>query len=487
MVSTPRSRATDETQHRRGFASRSAALVALLGVWLFLPTGSARGADRLDRPNIIVMVTDDQRWDALGCAGHPFIKTPNMDRLAAEGARFKNMFVVNTLNGPSQATLLTGLYSHAHRAGGDDPSKPIFGEAKLVSDYLREAGYRVAFYGKSHLAGSLRARQWDEYFGCRTPVDPLRPVMIDGATDDEKIHQGYIDDLITDRALKFIDEKNDRPFAVFIFFNGAQRSWLRPRRHHDLYRDPVVMNPDTYDEDLKDYPGKPKAFVEADNKIGEHADVRNLESLAKDYCTSLTAVDENVGRIVNALEKSDRLRSTALFLTSDGGFFLGEWRAFGNGFMHEPAIRVPLLLRYPRAFPAGSTPDSMSLSVDLVPTILELAGIPAPTSLHGRSLVAVAGSIPSDWRKDWLYESGDQAGPSSVKKHRGVRTTRFKYIHYYESPEEFELYNVEVDPQEKVNLYGQDGYAELTQQLSARIDELRKAVGNVDAPAAVKP
>jgi arylsulfatase A-like enzyme len=179
------------------------------------------------------------------------------------------------------------------------------------------------------------------------------------------------------------------------------------------------------------------------------------------------------------------LDDTVILFTADHGFFLGEWRMYDKRFMHEPSIRVPLFLRYPRLIKPGTiVSDKMTLNLDWAPTILDLAGMPLPSQMQGRSLrPLLQQEQPANWRKDWLYEYYEYPGPHNVKKNRGIRTDRYKLMHYYEEPQEFELYDLEEDPGELHNLYGEPRYASLTRELLARIDELRRETGDVGQPA----
>ncbi len=468
------------TKHGRPWSGSAAWLACLAGLGAWYPAAVARAADAgIKRPNLVVMMTDDQRWDSLGCAGNAVLRTPHLDRLAAEGLRFRNMFVTNSLCAPSRATLLTGQYSHTHGVI-DNKRRRLAVDRPLVSDRLRAAGYRVAFCGKSHVEGALRDREWDYYFGFNGQGEYHHPQVAEGVSGPDVTYQGaYIDDLVTDKALGWLASLGQaEPFCLFLWFKAPHRSWQRARRHHDLFRDVVLPKPDTYDDDLRGFPGKPRAFAEADNKIGDFIDVRSLESMVKDYYATLTAVDENVGRVLAWLDTSGRVADTAVLFTSDNGFFHGEWRAFDKRFMHEPSIRVPLLVRYPRRCAPGQTDDHQVLNVDLAPTLLELAGVEHDNSMHGRSLVPLlAGESPA-WREDWLYEYYEYPGPHSVRKQRGVRSDRYKLIHYYEDPQEFELYDLVNDPGERHNLAGDRAWAMVQEALLQRIEALRRETGD---------
>ena len=447
--------------------------------WVFFALLSLSGSTfAADRPNLIVMMTDDQRADAMSCAGNTILKTPHMDRLAQEGARFKNMFVTNSLCSPSRATLMTGLYSHRHGVRDNAPKRPdVPATIPFVSDPLRKAGYEVAFCGKSHAQNSFRDRQWDYYFGFKDQGNYLKPMIAEGTTGKDTLYPGWMDDVVTDHALAWLKKKREKPFVLFLFFKAPHRSWNPPERHKNLFADVKIPNPELWDADRQQ---KPKAFANADNVIGSanHKDVPDLDHFLKDYYRCITGVDDNVGKVLATLKEMDQLDNTAILYTSDNGFFAGEWQAFDKRFMHEPSIRVPMLVRYPKMFKAGSTPESMVLNLDIAPTLLDLAGVEIPKEMQGRSFVSLGTGTAKDWRKDWLYEYYEFPGPHSVRKHRGIRTERYKYIHYYEEPQEHELYDLEKDPLEKINLYGKEEYADLTKRLQKRLEELRKETGD---------
>lgn len=431
------------------------------------------------RPNFVFFLTDDQRADAMSCAGNPILRTPNMDRLAREGIRFTNAFVTNALCSPSRASFLTGTYSHTHGVY-DNGARRIRADLPLVSEILRKAGYEVAFCGKSHNQGALRDRPWDYYFGFNGQGTYFRPRIAegrDGTIGPDQPYDGWMDDVVTGRAVQWLKEGRRKPFCLFVWFKAPHRSWVPPHRYRTLYADAVIPRPDTYDEAAKGHPGKPRAFAEADNKIGNAPDVQSLE-FVKDYYRTLVGVDDNVGRVLRALEETGKLDGTAVIYSSDNGFFHGEWGLYDKRLMHEPSIRVPLLIRYPPKIRPGVTSDRMAINVDLAPTMLDLAGLPVPSHMHGRSLAPLFGGGRVPWRKDWLYEYYEYPLSHRVKPNRGVRTDRYKLIHYFWEPQEWELYDLEKDPGERNNLYGKPGYETLTAQLKERLVQLRRETGD---------
>jgi arylsulfatase A-like enzyme len=434
-----------------------------------------QSATAADKPNLIVFMTDDQRFDAMSCAGNSVIKTPNMDRLAKEGARLQNMFVTNSLCAPSRAALMTGLYSHANGVKDNSAKRPDVPQTiPFASDILRENGYEVAFCGKSHQKSAFRDRKWDYYFGFREQGNYLKPVIAEGTDGKDLSYTGWMDDVVTDHAIKWLKNKREKPFALFLFFKAPHRSWNPPERYKNLYADAKIPKPITWDDDRN---LKPSAFAKADNMIGKFKDVVDLDSFLKDYYRCVTGVDDNVGKVLDALKEMNKLDDTAILYTADNGFFAGEWQAFDKRFMHEVSIRVPMLVRYPKLVKAGSMPEPMVLNIDISPTLLDLAGIAVPKHMHGKSFVPVLKGNAKDWRKDWLYAYYEFPGPHSVRKNRGVRTETHKLIHYFEEPQEWELYDLKKDPHERTNLYGKPEAAEIEKKLKERLEALRKEVG----------
>ncbi len=431
-----------------------------------------------EKPNIVIMMCDDQRFDAMSCAGNMVIKTPNMDRLAAEGMYFKNMFVTNSLCAPSRASLLTGLYSHANGVT-DNFGKSVPAGIKMLPEYLHEVGYEVGFCGKSHIKGALRDRPWDYYFGYKDQGRYVDPIIAEGVDGEDKVYPGYMDDIVTEKAIAWMKKPRTKPFCLFLFFKAPHRQWVPAPRHKDLYADVAIPKPA-----LWDHPGagKPAAFLMAANMFGQFPDTKDYAGMVRDYYRTITAADDNIGKVYAALTEMKQLDQTVLMHTSDNGFFLGEWQRFDKRFMHEPSIRVPLLVRYPALVKPGSQCEKMVINVDLAPTILDLAGVPAVKGLHGRSFKSLLVGENVDWRKDWYYEYFEYPDTShNVQKMRGVRTERYKLIHYYDPPprfaEAFELYDLQNDPGEKVNLQGRPAMKQVKEQLLDRIKELRAELG----------
>jgi len=433
------------------------------------------------KPNLIFFLGEGLRYDEFSSAGNKILTTPNMDRIGREGFTFHNAFVINSLCLPSRATFLTGQYSHTTGAVSNVEGA-IPPQFKLISDILHQGGYETAFIGKSHIKGALKDHDWDYYFGFVGQADYYRPVLTEGIRgqySEPKEYSGeYVDDLLTRKAIEWLRQKHSKPVCLFLWFYAPHAPFYRPKRMVDLFNGIAIPKPSTFDEDLTGYAGKAQATSHADNQIGSAEvgtdDPRSLEELVKDHYAGVESNDEDVGLVLKELERQGILDRTAIILSSDHGFFLGEHHFYDKRLMYEPSIRIPLMVRYPARIPAGGASDKMALNLDLAPTILDLAGIPIPAEMKGESLVPIMeGKSVAHWRTDWLYEYYEYPGWENVKPCRGIRTERYKLIHYFLPPEEFELYDLQVDPDEKHNLYADPHYKDLAKKLQSRMAELR--------------
>ncbi|HKF48975.1 MAG TPA: sulfatase [Terracidiphilus sp.] len=433
------------------------------------------------KPNIVCIVGEGLRWDELSSTGNKLIQTPNMDRIGKEGCTFRNAFVVNALCLPSRATMLTGMYSHTTGAVSNVAGK-IPARFPLVSDLLQKAGYETAFLGKSHVEGALMEHNWDYYFGFVGQADYYRPKITEGIRGKygpAKLYEGeYVDTLLTRKVVEWLKQPRTGPFCMFLWFYAPHAPFYRPKDMVNDLNGVPIPEPKSFDENLKDYPGKPRAVADADNKIGYSEvfsdDPRSLEELVKDHYVGVEDNDRNVGAVWQELERQNIANDTAVLLSSDHGFFLGEHHFYDKRLMYEPSIRVPMMLRYPGHVKAGTKDDEMVLNLDMAPTLLDIAGVPVPSEMQGRSMLPLAEGKPNvPWREDWLYEYYEYPGFENVRPCRGIRTDRYKLIQFFVEPQEFELYDLKTDPDEVNNLYGKAGYEELTAHLKERLAALR--------------
>lgn len=451
------------------------------------------------QPNIVFIMTDDQRQDAMSAYGNPILRTPNMDAIGAGGMRFTEFFVTNSLCQPSRASFLTGLYSHTHgvlsNGGGPDFAnhpglKP---DQRTFVHLLREAGYRTALVGKWHMPSPPTGfDDWVIFPGQGRYHDP--DMIANGARIRMR---GHADDVTGDQALEFLRTRpKDRPFCLLYQFKSPHRSWMPAERYARAFDDIKVPIPRTFEDRLA---GRPEALRRAEMAIADMPDFAdrgvlpslpvperkrlNLEHLVKNYYRVLLSVDENVGRVLRQLETDGIAENTIVMYTSDNGFFLGEHGLFDKRLMYEASIRVPMLVRYPGRIKPGQVDTAhMALNIDVAPTLLDLAGIPIPEWMQGRSFAPLMTGSGIPWRDAFLYEYYEYPAEHCVRKNRGVRTKKWKLIHFWEQPEEWELYDLESDPDEMRNLASDPRHSATLGQLRARMNELRKSTGDRDAP-----
>ena len=436
------------------------------------------------KPNVVFILMDDLRWDELGCMGHPWIKSPNIDRIAREGATFRNAFVTTPLCSPSRASFLTGQYEHTHGIVDNTDHSPLSHRMQTYPQILERAGYDTAFIGKWHMGVDDTPRPgWRHWVGFSGQGTYLSPVLnVDGVRN--KVN-GYTTDILNDYAVKFLERKRTSPFLLYLPHKAV---------HPELtqYADGSVSDPDggkfipaPRHETLyagQPVPRRPNAHVGPEGKPALERQIGALPPLSVKTGTDdetiynrariLAAVDEGVGRFIKVLEKSGQLDNTLFIFTSDEGYFYGE---FGlsreRRLSYEESARIPLLMRYPALIKAGSMVDAMALNIDIAPTVLEIAGAPPMSGVQGRSLVPVLQGNTKGWRKSFLIEcASDKVFPRVVHMgYQAVRTERWKYIHYVELKDMDELYDLAKDPYEMHNVIhdpaAQSTLAQMQQEL----------------------
>jgi N-acetylglucosamine-6-sulfatase len=427
---------------------------------LTMPKSMFAGAQAARRPNIVFILTDDQRYDAMSCAGHPWLKTPNMDRLAKEGVLFNNAFVTTSLCSPSRGSFLTGCYAHTHEVfanSGRDPNPSIPTFAQL----LRKAGYETAFIGKWHMAGADSPRpgfdHWVSFSGQgRYDANKLN---VDGKTVRSEI---YITDELTNYAVRFLKEEYTRPFMLYLSHKAVHAPFKPAKRHENLYSDVEIKSQHNPNDNLDT---KPEWGRKMDKK---------WKSQILGYMQALVAVDESLGRVLEALEDKNILDNTVVIFAGDNGYFHGEHGGlWDKRAAYEPSIRIPLLMRYPRLARPASTCDEMVLNIDLAPTLLELAGVPIPATMQGRSWLSVLKGQRG--RKSFLYEYFAEADrrfrrPTVL----AVRTKQWKYVTYpLADGLTDELYDMKNDPEELNNLIAEPERADVVGRMKAELERLK--------------
>lgn len=475
------------------------------------PSSAPPGAPPSERPNLVVVVVDDLRWDEFGAGGHPYLETPNIDRLAAEGALFTSSFHAVPLCSPNRATLLTGQFPSRHGIIDNVARSLASHRLETFPRALQSAGYRTAFLGKWHMGNDPTPRPGFDYWvampGQGRSVDPE-------FFEEGKLHvvPGYTTDLLTDRAIAFIERERSRPFLVYLAHKAvhpdvvqrndgsldpeSDQGYVPAPRHLGRYRDRVFPRRDRAGvaEDLRGKPAIRNALSNllsaSDSGHDAHAAPWTGEETIQRRAEMILAVDESLGRIMAKLDSLGMLDSTVIVLTSDNGFFFGEHGLTTERRLpYEESIRNPLLVRYPRRVSAGSRPAGLALTVDLAPTLLELAGAPIGAHIQGRSLVPLLTStnLPAGWRESVLVEFYTYENPFPHlldMDYRAVRTGRYKYIHWIKHPDMDELYDLARDSLELRNLAGDSSLAGVKADLKSELGRLVLQALGLQAPIA---
>ena len=440
------------------------------------------------RPNIILILVDDLRWDELSIAGHPFLKTPRIDRIGKEGALFRNAFMTTPLCSPSRASFLTGNYAHTH--GITDNVDRSVASHKLITFplLLQQAGYATAFIGKWHMGNDDSPRPgFDRWVSFKGQGSYLHAEINEDGRDVKP--SGYITDILNEYAVEFIRRRHDKPFLVYLAhkaihpevmqhgdgsINMADAEHFIPaERHRSLFvgkkipRRPSAMQSPT---------GKPALERKIDNLPPLGAKTATADQAVLGRLRSLMAVEEGVGEILKALEETKQLDNTVIVFTSDNGYFYGEHGlSVERRLAYEESIRMPLLVRYPPKIKAGTVRDEFALNIDLAPTLLELAGVSAPQA-DGRSLVPLLNGASGDWRRSFLIEYYSDRVIPRVRQmgYKAIRTERWKYIHYYELDGMDELYDLSADPYEMKNIINQPEAGSTLEAMKRELERLQK-------------
>jgi len=460
-------------------------------------------------PNILFIMTDDHAAHAISSYGSKINKTPNLDRIAKEGMRFANCFCTNSICAPSRAVILTGKYSHIN--GVIDNAKEFDGGQQTFPKLLQKAGYETAIIGKWHLKTDPTGFDyWNILPGQGVYYNPI---MIEMGV--KKKYVGYVTDIITDHCLNWLKEhKGDKPFCLMYHHKAPHREWEPPLKYLTLYDDVTIAEPPTL---FDDYSNRGRAAKEQDMTIEKTMNDRDVKLVApknltpeqkklwdaayepkneafrkanlqgkelvrwkyqryiKDYLRCIASVDDNVGRMLDYLDKAGLADNTVVIYASDQGFYLGEHGWFDKRFMYEESLRMPLLVRYPREIKPGSVNNDIVLNLDFAPTFLDFAGVSIPTDMQGRSIrTLLQGKTLRDWRKSMYYHYYEYPAVHSAKRHYGVRTQRYKLIHFYHDIDEWELYDLQKDPDELNNIYNDPAYADVVKQLKGELKRLRE-------------
>ncbi len=481
------------------------------------------------KPNIIYIMSDDHAYQAISAYGYKGLnETPNIDRLATEGAIFTKACVTNSICAPSRAVMLTGKHSFIN--GKVDNMLPFNWDQENFPKILRANGYQTAMIGKIHLDGIPQGFDFSMVLeGQGHYYNP--DFFIDG---ERKRIEGYCTEIITETALDWLKNKRDqtKPFCLLYHQKAPHRNWLPAPKYVNLYDDVTFDPPANY---FDDYEGRGRAAHEQEMEVATHAmwghdfklivdpngdttafynDIKrmnpeqranwmaayeseNQEFLAKkltgkelalwkfnryikDYLRCIKSVDDGVGEVLNYLEEAGLAENTIVVYTSDQGFYLGEHGWFDKRFMYEESFKTPLLMRFPKEIKPGTKIDKLVQNLDFAPTFLDYAGIAIPADMQGESFRKLVSGETSEWRDAVYYTYYEYPSVHMVKRHYGVATERYKLIHFYYDIDEWEMYDLQTDPTEMHSVYNDPAYADVQKMMHERLLELRAKYGDSD-------
>lgn len=463
-------------------------LLAVLCLLLAAPL-SAQDQKR----NIIVILTDDHRYDALGFLDHPFLETPNLDRLAKDGVHFENAFVTTSLCSPSRASILTGLYAHNH--GVVDNYNPVREDLTFFPQLLQEAGYETAFIGKWHMGGEVDDPQrgfdhwvsfkgqgiyWPHEEGLKVtgryvPQATKSGINVNGERVDQK---GYITDELTDYAMDWLNTRStDKPYCLYLSHKAVHADFLPPNRFAYRYEGEEVPAPLTWADAPEEFRDVPMWVQNQRNsrhgvEFAYYTNL-NLTDYYKRYCETILAVDESLGRLLGWLDRTGDTEETLILYLGDNGFLFGEHGLIDKRCAYEESIRIPMIWHCPAISPKGITVSETVANIDVAPTILEFAGLPVPENMDGTSFLPLAkGEKDVEWANELLYEYYWERNYPQTPTTHSLRAGRYKYIRYHGVWDTDELYDLEEDPQERINLINDPEYAETIESMNARMFEM---------------
>jgi arylsulfatase A-like enzyme len=469
------------------------------------------------RPNIVFIMSDDHAAHAISAYGSRVNRTPNIDRLAREGMLLGNVFATNSICTPSRATILTGQYSHVN---GVTMFNRFDSSRLTVATLLQRGGYYTGMIGKWHLGSDpVGFDHWEIFPGQGAYMSPV----LYTATGESTYTGRYATDLLGDLAIEFLKTRpRNKPFFLMLHNKAPHRPWEPDEAHRAPFADRWIPEPSTL---WDSYATRTDALHENEQRVAKDMTRRDLklvpppgltgadltswlamkpdtvtmtrggvtvtlsgEALARwkyqrymqDYLATVQSVDDNVGRVLDYLDRNGLARNTIVIYTSDQGFFLGDHGLFDKRFMYEESLRMPFLIRWPAVIKPGSRSDAMALNVDFAETFLDAAGLPVPNGMQGRSLLPLLrGRAPADWRTSMYYRYYHDPGDHNTRAHYGVRTTTHKLIYFWKK-DQWELYDLVNDPLEMNNIYGQPGQEQLTSTLKAELARLKRAVRDDD-------
>lgn len=456
-----------------------------------LPSFAADAA----KPNVVFVLCDDLRWDCLGVAGHPHLKTPNIDRLAKEGVYFKNAFCTTALCSPSRASILSGLYAHSHKVIGNFTEYPV--NLQSFPRQLQKAGYETAYIGKYHMGEENDSkRPGFDYFVTHKGQGKYYDTEFNFNGTDRRVVKGYYTHVVTDIALDWMKKNHEKPFLLMLGQKAPHSFYVaEPKYAHAFDHVKVEYpksafqlddKPDWFKTRLETWHGIYGPLFDFRKKFPDRRPeaVKGFAAMTRAYWSTILSIDDSVGRLYKSLKESGQLDNTIFVFAGDNGLLNGEHGMIDKRTMHEPSIRVPLVVRFPGlAKPqAARVVEKQVLQIDIAPSLVELCGAEPLQNIHGKSWVKLAKGDATGWRSSWYYEYNYEKQFPYTPNVRGVRTDEWKYIRYPHGDggpdrHKAELYHIASDPEESRNLIDDPKHAATVKQLQEELARLMKETG----------
>ena len=455
---------------------------------LLASLGAVAATAQPKRRNIIFILTDDHRYDALGfLKGQSFLQTPHMDSLARDGAHCKNAFVTTALCSPSRASILTGQYAHKHKIVDNNTAIPR--GTQFFPQLLQKAGYSTAFIGKWHMGGESDAPQpgfdkWVSFRGQGTYYPTKNGLNVDGKRVEQK---GYITDEMTDYALDWMNTvPKGKPFFIYLSHKAVHSEFMPAERHKGKFANEKFVPPPTMAAEGEMAQGRPMWVQNQRNSwhgvdFPYHSDL-DIAEYYKRYAETLCAVDDSVGRVLDALKKRGELDSTLVIYMGDNGFAFGEHGLIDKRTAYEESMRVPMLVRCPELFKGGQTVEPVIANIDIAPTCLAVAGVQAPAPYQGMNFMPVLEGKQTQWRDGLLYEYYWERNFPHTPTIHALRGDRYKYIRYHGIWDLNELYDLQEDPLESRNLINSPKHADIVKSMNAQLFKILEQTDGMNMP-----
>lgn len=444
--------------------------------------------------NVVVILSDDHRYDFMGFMPEApeFLETPHLDRMAREGVHLKNAFVSTSLCSPSRASILTGRYMHAHRVV--DNQRPVPPGTRFFPEFLQAAGIRTAMIGKWHMGHDDDAPRpgfdhWASFKGQGTYFNPTLNINM-----RHQSFAGYNADVLAEQAVQWLKEQSEKPFFLHLAFKAVHYPFLPAKRHAGKYDDASIDYPETMANSEENYQTQSRWIRDRRYSIHgiDHMEtgafdkdpVPSFDRLYRSYCEAVHSLDENIGRVLDALDEQDQLDSTLIIYMSDNGFALGEHGFYDKRDAFEESIRIPMLAYAPSNLPAGKTLDQMVQNIDLAATILDVlqVDVPSETSFDGQSFWPLLQGKEIPWRDHILYEYHWEWNFPATPTLFAIRGQRYKYIYYHGVWDQNGFYDLETDPHERHNLINVPAFADRIADMQRQLFSELEMRGGLDVP-----